>query len=174
MQLLPLIRRVPCNHYPWCIGPHCTAPLAVISSGQDWKPFQTCSLEDPPLPDADKWWLLKHVHVGKGEVHILLECFLVTTPKRSCGKVIFLHPCIILFMEGAFSVQGEGVSALGGFYPEVSVQGVCLVGSPSGGSLSRGGICPGGGSLSLRPPIWWKSGRYASYWNAFLCRNKIV
>ena len=31
-----------------------------------------------------------------------------------------------------------------------------------GGSLSRGGLC------QERHPLWWTTGRYASYWNAFL------
>ena len=45
---------VPCNHYPWCIGPDCTAPLPetsdleplpqlVTSGGHHWRHVQTCS-----------------------------------------------------------------------------------------------------------------------------------
>ena len=59
--------------------------------------------------------------------------------------------------------------------------GVCLIGesqSRGEGSVSRGGLCSGGslsggeGSLSrvawLETPASHCSGRYASYWNAFL------
>ena len=66
--------KVPCDHCPWCIGPHCTGPQSqyplctgpvyvhipgltpftgpqsypplMTSGGQDWKSVQTCSLED--------------------------------------------------------------------------------------------------------------------------------
>ena len=70
-------------------------------------------------------------------------------------------------------VSGWGVSVQGGLCPE---GGLCPGGSLPDGSLSRGGgqgdLCPGG-SLSGRglchgdPPMV-TSGRYASYWNAFL------
>ena len=52
-------------------------------------------------------------------------------PQRSCGKVMFLHLSVILFIAG-FSVQGV----------------LCL-----GVSLSRGCLCPGWVSLSGRPPV---------------------
>ena len=85
---------------PPCIGPHCTRtqasppghvrtcstwtslyrnPLLVTSGGQDWKPVQTCSPEDPP--DADFWWLMKHAYSRQAVVRILLECFLVQVSK---------------------------------------------------------------------------------------------
>ena len=57
-------------------------------------------------------------------------------PQRTCGKVMFLHLCVILF---------------------------------TGGSLSRGGLCPGGTGLCQGdPPRTVTCGRYASYSNAFL------
>ena len=71
------------------------------------------------------------------------------------GKVMFLHLCVILF---------TGRSLSGG----VSVQV---------GSLSRWALCPGGGGVSVQvggglcqgdSPCTIQSGRYASYWNAFL------
>ena len=40
--------------------------LLVISSGYDWRPVQTCSLQ---APSAEIWWLLKHiwsVQLGEG------------------------------------------------------------------------------------------------------------
>ena len=36
--------------------------------------------------------------------------------------------------------------------------------SVQGGFLSRGCLCP---SVSFQGRVWWKSERYASYWNAF-------
>ena len=55
----------PCDHYPSCIGPHCTPhppspqpwpprhqtwdTLLKTSGGHHWRPIQTCSFEDPPL-----------------------------------------------------------------------------------------------------------------------------
>ena len=60
------VSAVPCDHYPWCIGPYhtgisCTGPhciknpsptpaqpqhppLLLTSDGEDWRPVQTCSL----------------------------------------------------------------------------------------------------------------------------------
>ena len=50
------------GHYPWCIGPHCTAPptpippryqiwgpVVLTSGGHHLRPVQTCSFEDTPL-----------------------------------------------------------------------------------------------------------------------------
>ena len=60
------------------------------------------------------------------------------------------------------SIQG-GVSVWG-----VSVQGgLCPGGSLSRGSLSRG-VCQGDPPDRAPPPHTVTSGRYASYWNAFL------
>ena len=50
----------------------------MTSGDQDQRPIQTCSLEEPP-PDADIWWIATEAcTVSECEVHILLECFLVT------------------------------------------------------------------------------------------------
>ena len=68
------------------------------------------------------------------------------------GKVMFLHLCVILFTEG--------VCIQGGLY----LVGVCI----------QGGLHRGDGQTPLPPPpigcygIQSTSGRYASYWNAFL------
>ena len=37
---------------PLDMGPHVWGPLALLvkSGSQDWRPVQTCSLEDPPTP----------------------------------------------------------------------------------------------------------------------------
>ena len=68
-----------------------------------------------------------------------------TARKRSCGKVMFLHLFVI------FSQRGIGVSI-------------------QRGSLSGGGGFSIHGAVSVRetPPCTVKSGRYTSYWNAFL------
>ena len=52
-------------------------PLVVTSGSQDWRPFQTCSLEDPPpvLTSAVYWSMCSQHH--KWVVRILLECFLI-------------------------------------------------------------------------------------------------
>ena len=42
-------------------NPHSCAPLLVKSGGQDWRPVQTCSLEDPLVLTLG-CWLLKHIH----------------------------------------------------------------------------------------------------------------
>ena len=97
---------------------------------------------------------------------ILFE--LVTVRKRSCGKVMFLHLSVILFM-GEVSVQG-GLCPWGGglclgesLSRWLSVQGVSVQGDLClGGSLSKGGLCQGDHPRTV------KSGRYTSYWNAFL------
>ena len=95
----------------------------------------------------------------------------VYRPQLRCGKVMFLHLCVILFsvcpsIHHRSHDQG-GVSVWGG-----SLSGVFVwVGLGPGGSL--GGLCPGGslsgaGLLGRETPRTVSSGRYASYWNAFL------
>ena len=60
-------------------------------------------------------------------------------PQRSCGKVMLLHPCVILFTRGQGSLS-TGVSV-----------GVGVGRSDNQGDAPRAETC----------------GRYASYWNAF-------
>ena len=49
--------------------------MLVISGGQEWKPSQTFSLEDPSITDI--WWLATEAcTVYMQVVCILLECFL--------------------------------------------------------------------------------------------------
>ena len=114
-------------------------------------------------------------------------------PKRSYGKVMFLHVSVILFggggdvsvlacttghmtrgvCPGGLCPGGVSVQA-GSLSRGVSVQGVSVRGSLSGGGLCLGGLCLGGpvrGEFSVREtPRTVTSGRYAtaSYWNAFL------
>ena len=69
----------------------------------------------------------------------MLSCY----RPQSCGKVMFLRLSVILFTGGS----------------------VC-----PGGSLSRESLSEGSARVSVQrhPSVRWKSGRYASYWNAFL------
>ena len=53
------------------------SPLPVISGGQDWRPVQTCSLEDPPSVTDIRWLSTEACTVYMQVVCILLECFLV-------------------------------------------------------------------------------------------------
>ena len=71
-------------------------------------------------------------------------------PQRSCGKVMFLHLCVILFTEGRSLYRG--VSAWGDLCPGRSLSRGSLSWGVSvqGGSLSRrvhvqGGLCLEGG-----------------------------
>ena len=71
------------------------------------------------------------------------------------GKVMFLHLCVILFTGRSLS----GGLCPGGLSVQVGV-----------GSLSRCGVSVqgGGGLCQGDSPCTIQSGRYASYWNAFL------
>ena len=77
------------------------------------------------------------------------------------GKVMFLHLCVILFTgEGVASQYASQVTWPGwGLHPG---------GSASGGSASRGGWADPPPRYMGYYGIQSTSGRYASYWNAFL------
>ena len=64
-------------------------------------------------------------------------------------------------------VSVRGSLSRGSLSREVSVQGVSIW-----GSLSKGGFCPGG--LCQGDPRTVTSGRYASYWNAFLFKSSFL
>ena len=118
-------RGVPCDHYLWCIGPHCTdphsghgtsldwtsTPLLMTSGGHHWRPVQTCSLQEPPLPTAtgtDIWSLLKYVRlVQAGRTHstgmqTCVFCWNVKVSSLNCSTDLLslvesrsgLLPCI--------------------------------------------------------------------------------
>ena len=87
-------------------------------------------------------------------------------PQRSWAKVMFLQASVILSTGGDL-VQG-GVSNFSGGLQFFGGSPIFGVGPPifRGGSPIFRGVLQffgGGGS-----PIWLMSGRYASYWNAFL------
>ena len=53
---------VPCEHYPWCIGHHCTRPLL---NNRPWThPSQSCSFDDPK--SNIWWWPPKHLWFQSG------------------------------------------------------------------------------------------------------------
>ena len=64
---------------PLCTGTFfapAPALLLVTSGGEDQRPIQTCSLEDPPGADI-RWLATEACMVGEHLVHILLEYLLV-------------------------------------------------------------------------------------------------
>ena len=81
-------------------------------------------------------------------------------PQWNCGKVMFLHLSVILFIGGSLSrgwegsVQGEGslfrwvsvqgVSIQRHLYPGALCPGVSIWGVSIQGHLCRGGLCPAG------------------------------
>ena len=125
----------------------------------------------------------------------------ITAHKRSLQRLCFYGLCpaggLGLYPGGSLSRRGsvQGVLCPGGLCLGFSVQGGLSVqgGSLSGGSLCRqGGLCTGRGSLSRQgglcpgrgvsvqgvsvgeTPHTLTSGRYASYWNAFLFRRNFT
>ena len=87
--------------------------------------------------------------LGEDEAKCWLVC-LLQPANEVWGKVIFSQAC--LSAHGGCLCPGGGVSVKGG---SLSREGVC-----------QGGLCPG--SLCQGDPRTVKSGRYASYWIAFL------
>ena len=93
----------PCDHYPWCIWPHFTAPLypdirhrapsypdpdsslLVKPASHHWRPVEICSLEDNP-PPRDCWRSYgQHMRA----VRILLECVLaISDGPMNCSLVV--------------------------------------------------------------------------------------
>ena len=122
---------------PWGSPGHGTSlyralgPIHPFLTSTDvwWPRLKICSNLFTPSTGADIWWLLKHV----------LECFVFTAHKRSCGKVMFLP------LSVSHSVHG----GRGSLYDVTS----CLAEIPP---------------WTETPPRSVKSGQYASYWNVFL------
>ena len=67
-------RGVPCDHYPWCKGPHCTVSpnmgphclgLPEPPASDIWWPsLEACSILFTSRPlSADTWWLLNHIQL---------------------------------------------------------------------------------------------------------------
>ena len=92
--------------------------------------------------------------------HVVIQRHSFTARKRSLGQGNVFIPVCHSVHRGKVSVP------------------VCITGHMTGGPLSRGisvqrgvsvqgGLCPGG--VSQRDTLTVTHGRYASYWNAFLC-----
>ena len=80
---------VPCDHYPWCTGPHCRGtPLGMghetlpypLTSDIWWPSLETCSnvfTSGLLLPHQCRHLVVKHIWSVQEVVCILVECFLV-------------------------------------------------------------------------------------------------
>ena len=131
--------------------------------------IRTCNNSDPFCFSSTPYFSFQYQSY-------IFSMWLLPPANEVWGKVIFLHLCVILFTGG------------GGLPPGGSLPpgGVCIQGGlhPGGGSASGGSVCRGvciweesasrGGWAD--PPIGYcgirsTSGRYASYWNAFLLTN---
>ena len=105
----------PCDHYPWCLGPHYTGspwpwpwlkytfsapldirpgtscpsptPLLLTSGGHHWRPVQTCSPEIPIPSGVTSGGGHWSTYGFKWAVRILLECFLGFLPTSREGNV---------------------------------------------------------------------------------------
>ena len=101
---------------------------------------------------------------------------LITTRKRSLRRLCF-YRCLSVYRRG---IHGRWVCVLGG----CAWQGACIHGRGEHGRGMHGRGCVVGGCV-VRGPAWHAgptgryyeirsmSGRYASYWNAFLFNNEI-
>ena len=109
-------------------------------------------------------------------IELVFVVEIITTRKRSCGKVMFLH----LFVSHSVHKGGVSQHAMGAYTPRQtaprhthpSLGHIHTPGRhPSWTHTPRQTLPPGhtprpGRHLPPRRPPW--SGRYASYWNAFL------
>ena len=111
---------------------------------------------------------------------------LITTRKRSLRRLCF-YRCLSVYRRGMHGrwVCVLGVCMAGGMHTwqGVSMAGACMAGGCVVGGCVVGGCVVGG--CVVRGPAWHAgptgryyeiqsmSGRYASYWNAFLFNNKI-
>ena len=98
------------------------------------------------LSTSDKFW----------SCHFVGVLWVITARKRGCGKVMFLHLCVILLTGGGW---------LPSMHHRLHDQHWwgCNGGLPTEGSASR--------QLGRPPPSPAGSGWHASYWNAVLFRQ---
>ena len=114
-------------------------------------------------------FLILQLHCGKNNFKNLknLHCSIMTVSNSSCGKVMFSQTCV------KNSVHREVVCMAGGMHGG----GACIAGGCGRGAcMSRGmcgrGACMAGGMPGRRGGHC--SGRYASYWNAFLFWHSFI
>ena len=133
---------------------------------------------------ADPTWMQTNFDVdppdtiNKWMVHILPECILVTIRKWSCRKVMFSQECVKNSVHRGGGVYPNMHWALdrGGVYPSMHWAGVCVsqhaLGVSAWGVSAKRGVPSGPEADTPRDghplPDGHCSGRYASYWNAFL------
>ena len=94
----------------------------------------------------------------------IMKCFgLISARKRSCGKVMFLQLSVILFTAGGVPAPPWAGTPLLAGTPPGQVH-------PLGRYTSPGQVRPPSRytPLAMHTGIRSTSGRYASYWNAFL------
>ena len=102
------------------------------------------------------WPGRSHLQSEKRAVRILLECFLVTARKRSLGQGnIFAPICLSVHRGGS---TWAGTPPLRQLHPLASTP------RPPPGRYAPWQVHP----PPVHAGIWSTSGRYASYWNAFL------
>ena len=159
----------PCDHYPWCIRPHCISP----PSRHGDTPSTTLPLPNivwPSLGTCSNRFIGPHctaLGYGNplGRVRVIqigfFKWYLPHTYEVGEGNV-FRGVC--LSTEGGFSVFGS----------MFLLRGLCLlfhVPSGRGVSLTETLLDRDPSPWTEDPPMV-KSGRYASYWNAFLLTIK--
>ena len=139
------------------IEPKCPVPTSlpvhVVFAGEDGRTYVSAvgTIETrlrglSSSPPGECLYLITNFEIKKK---------IITARKRSCGKVMFLHPSVILFTGGlspggGISVREMFCTGSGSLSRGISVQqgGLCS----GGGSLSGGGLCRG---ISVREaPIW--------------------
>ena len=113
------------------------------------------------------------------------SCLYLRPANKIWGRVLFLHVFVcsqgdslyaVTFCLVAWSnIPSEGSLSLVQcyFWGDLCPGGLCPGGSLSRGRVGvKGGLCPGG--LCQINPHSINSGRYASYWNAFLFCHYVV
>ena len=115
----------------------------------------------------------KQEELQKFECHIALKTSFYRS-QRSWGKVIFSEACVKNSVHSggacmAGGMHGRGACMAGGMRGRRGGMhgegGACIA---MGGMCGKGGVCGGGGMRGRYYEIRSMSGRYASYWNAFL------
>ena len=99
------------------------------------------------------------------------ECTTGHMARRISVRVVSVQGVSVLRSLSRGSLS-KGVSVQGDLCLGVSVWEVSVQGGLCPGEVSvQGGLCPGGSlsGVSVRALLTVTSGRYASYWNAFLC-----
>ena len=105
-------------------GPHWTGThpyLLLISSGHLWRPVQTCSLQETPLPHP-QLVLTSAGTYGRHQrsVRILLECFLVNWNALNFSLTLNYSRTVRTSEEHFFSLQNKHKTRGGGLFIKVA------------------------------------------------------